>query len=163
MVRVRARATLPIGRSTAFEQLCPFDAHLLEAPAVTAIDRVGDGGVGTAYHIELARVGQTGTLETTVTSVDTPARLDWEASRPITGSWNLHDRGTRSIIEVEIDLANTLLDRVELGRLLPASGVDALLRRLFRQEFVPVLSSLVEAGGGDPGELELLSVEIVDR
>lgn len=165
MATIRVTATVPIEPAVAFEGLIPFDGPLGAASSVQSIERIGDGGVGTTYEIELARFGQRGTIATTVTAVDRPASVSWQAEREIDGRWQVEASARGSRLTIVVRIEDSLLDRLGLGRGLLARGLAAVLRRAFRGELEAVLRQLVRDGGGDPAriDIEQLTVELGAR
>jgi uncharacterized membrane protein len=135
---VEASTVLYAPPEAVYRYVRTFEGAVEFADHVERIDRSGDGGPGTHYHIQLSWWRLSWTSRSRVTAVEPPNRIDWRTVGDVRarGSWLMEplpadglpdgrEVGTELTLRVEFDPAS--VRGAGVARLMP---IDRLLRRL---------------------------------
>lgn len=98
MPTLEARTTVYRAPSAVFDALLDLRRYETYSDHLASVTREGDGGVGTEYRLRFEWWRLSYTVESRVTAVEAPSRLDFTVTRGIAanGSWHVEPAETNS-------------------------------------------------------------------
>ncbi|MEE6208648.1 SRPBCC family protein [Salarchaeum sp. III] len=111
MNRLSVSTVVRIPPSEAYEFLLDFPGYAAYSNHLTGVDQSGDGGPGTRYRLHFSWWKLTYTVQSEVTEVEPPHRIEWEVTKDLdaSGRWRVEPvetedgAGSRVTLEVEYD------------------------------------------------------------
>jgi len=167
---LEARTTVHRPPEVVFDALSDLRRYEAYSTHLAAVERTGDGGVGTEYDLRFEWWRVAYAVRSTVTAVDRPARLDFEVVRGLaaSGSWLVDagaaDGASRVTFVVRYDPDTVASSALQLPALTPISWVIDRVAPLVEREARGVVERVVRDLEGSERDVDLeVTIRAADR